>query len=113
MILYLSCIPYKPSSGARMGVFPNPASEEATITISNEGQDFTNDIVAVNLDEEIKKVVSLHLVDGNNKVIGDYSNSFEGKRHTIKLDRSLTGIYYLKATFADGTVETKRVLIEK
>lgn len=103
---------YKPS-GARLGVFPNPAREEATIVISNQGLDFQNDIVTINTEDGMNKMVRLHLMDGNNKMVGDYSTSIEGSRSTVRLDRGLKGVYYLKATFADGTVESKRILIEE
>ena len=96
--------------GSRIGVFPNPAQDEATIVIT--GNDSQSDIVAINLDENVNKMVGLQLVNERNEFIKDYSSSIESNRSTIKLDQHLRGIYYLKATFSDGTTETKRVVIE-
>jgi hypothetical protein len=100
---------YKPSGG-RMGVFPNPAQDETTVVMRDN--DNRGDLTAVNLDEQINKMVRLQLVNEKNEVIGDYSTANKGNRNTIKLGEYPKGTYYLKATFADGSNETKRVIVQ-
>lgn len=100
---------YKPSGG-RIGVFPNPAREETTVVMT--ANDTRSDLIAINLDEQVNKMVRLQLVNERNEVIGDYSTAIEGNRSTLKLGGLSKGTYYLKATFADGSNETKRVIVQ-
>ncbi|MCF0069258.1 T9SS type A sorting domain-containing protein [Dyadobacter sp. CY261] len=94
-------------NGAKMQVYPNPVQDEGVISVSAEV-----DIRAVNLDNAANKMVKLNLLDEQQRIVENYLPDAEGNMTAIKLKAGLKGTYFLKATFADGTVETKRVLVE-
>ncbi|MCF0069261.1 T9SS C-terminal target domain-containing protein [Dyadobacter sp. CY261] len=96
-------------NGAKMQVYPNPVRDEGVISISAE---VGGDIRAVNLDNAANKMVKLNLLDERQRIVENYLPDAEGNMTAIKLKAGLKGTYLLKATFADGTVETKRVLVE-
>lgn len=100
---------FKPS-GAKMQVYPNPAQEDEVITISSESPD---ELHAVNLDEQTNKLIKVSLLDDRQRVIQDYLPNAEGNLTTVKMKAGLKGTYFLKATFEDGTVQTKRLWIAK
>lgn len=100
---------FKPS-GAKMQVYPNPVQDEGVISILSDSQE---DIRAVNLDNRVNKMIKLSLLDDRQQVLQDYLPDGEGNQTTVKLKAGLKGAYFLKATFEDGTIQTKRVLIEK
>jgi hypothetical protein len=100
---------FKPS-GAKMQVYPNPAGENENITISSESLE---DIQAVNLDNEVNRITSISLLGEKQQILQEYLPTAEGNVTTVKLNAGLRGTYFLKATFEDGTVQTKRVLIGK
>ncbi len=100
---------FKPS-GAKMQVYPNPAREDEVITISSESPD---DLHAVNLDDQTNKLVKVSLLDDRQRIVQDYLANAEGNLTTVKMNAGLKGTYFLKATFEDGTVQTKRILIAK
>lgn len=100
---------FKPS-GAKMQVYPNPAQGDEIITISLE---FSEDIQAVSLDNQVNRITKISLLDDRQRVLQDYLPNAEGNLTTVKLNAVLRGTYFLKATFEDGTVQTKRVLVGK
>jgi hypothetical protein len=100
---------FKPN-GAKMQVYPNPAQDDGIISISSDSRE---DIQALNLDNQVNKMIKLSLVDDRQRVVQDYLPDSEGDATTVKLKSGLKGAYFLKAIFEDGTVQTKRVLIEK
>lgn len=100
---------FKPS-GAKMQVYPNPIQNEGIISVLSDSQE---DIRAVNLDGQTNKMIKLSLLDERQQVVQDYLPDAERSEMTVKLKAGLKGAYFLKATFEDGTVQTKRVLIEK
>lgn len=100
---------FKPS-GAKMQVYPNPVEDDELITISSESRE---DIQAVNLDNKVNKIIKISLLDDRQRIVQDYSPNAEGNLTTLKLSAGLTGTYFLKATFEDGTVQTRRILVEK
>ncbi|GGM89227.1 hypothetical protein GCM10010967_22510 [Dyadobacter beijingensis] len=100
---------FKPS-GSKMQVYPNPAQDEEVITISSESLE---DIQAVNLDNKVNGIIKISLLDDRQRVLQNYLPNVEGNLTTVKLNAGLKGTYFLKATFEDGTVQTKRVLIGK
>ncbi|GGH24151.1 hypothetical protein GCM10007423_07360 [Dyadobacter endophyticus] len=100
---------FKPS-GAKMQAYPNPVQDEGVISILSDSQE---DIRAVNLDNRVNKMIKLSLLDDRQQVLQDYLPDGEGNQTTVKLKAGLKGAYFLKATFEDGTIQTKRVLIEK
>lgn len=99
---------FKPS-GAKMQVYPNPAQEDEIITISSESPE---DIQAVNLDSKVR-ITKITLLDERQRFVQDYLLNTEGNLTTVKLNAGLKGTYFLKATFEDGTVQTKRILVGK
>ncbi|HWV32007.1 MAG TPA: hypothetical protein VN038_20245, partial [Dyadobacter sp.] len=80
------------------------------ITISPE---FPEDIQAVSLDNQVNRITKISLLDDRQRVLQDYLPNAEGNLTTVKLNTVLKGTYFLKATFEDGTVQTKRVLVGK
>lgn len=100
---------FKPS-GSKMQVYPNPAQDEEVITISSESQE---DIQAVNLDNKANSITKISLLDERQRFVQDYLPNVEGNLTTVKLNAGLKGTYFLKAIFEDGTVQTKRVVVEK
>lgn len=99
---------FKPS-GAKMQIYPNPVLDDEIITISSESHE---DIQAVNLDK-VNRITKISLLDNEQRVLHDYLPSATGNLTTLKLNAVLKGTYFLKATFKDGTVQTKRVLVGK
>lgn len=93
-----------------MQVYPNPASEDEVIAISSESPD---DLHAVNLDDQTNKLVKVSLLDDRQRIVQDYLPNAEGNLTTVKMNAGLEGTYFLKATFEDGTVQTKRILVVK
>lgn len=100
---------FKPS-GSKMQIYPNPAQDEEVITISSESQE---DIQAVNLDNKANRITKISLLDERQRFVQDYLPNVEGNLTTVKLNAGLKGTYFLKAIFEDGTVQTKRVVVEK
>lgn len=100
---------FKPN-GAKMQVYPNPVQDEGIISILSGSQE---EIRAINVDNQVNKMVNLSLVDERQRVIQEYLPDVEGNQTTVKLKAGLKGAYVLKATFEDGTVQTKRVVVEK
>lgn len=100
---------FKPS-GAKMQVYPNPTLGDEIITISSE---FPEDIQAVSLNNKLNGITKISLLDDRQKVLQDYLPNAEGNLTTVRLNAGLKGTYFLKATFEDGTVQTKRVLVGK
>ncbi|WP_342086046.1 T9SS C-terminal target domain-containing protein [Dyadobacter sp. OTU695] len=99
---------FKPN-GAKMQVYPNPAESDETITVSVEAGE---DIQAVNLNNQFNKMIKVNLLDDRQRIVQDYLPNAEGNPTTVKLKAGLKGEYFLKATFEDGTTQTKRVLIK-
>lgn len=93
-----------------MQVYPNPVLDNETITISSESGE---DVQAVNLDNKVNRITKISLIDERQRVLQDYLPNVEGNLTTVKLNAVLKGTYLLKATFEDGTVQTKRVVVEK
>lgn len=100
---------FKPS-GSKMQVYPNPVLDDEIIIVSLESQE---DIQAVNLDSKINKITKISLLDEKQRFVQDYLPKAEGNMTTVKLNAGLKGTYFLRATFEDGTVQTKRVVVEK
>lgn len=100
---------FKPS-GAKMQVYPNPVLDDEIITVSSESEE---DLQAVNLDSKVNRITKISLLDEKQRFVQDYLPNVEGTFTTVKLNAVLKGVYFLKATFEDGTVQTKRVLIGK
>lgn len=100
---------FKPS-GAKMQVYPNPVQADEIITVSSESQET---IQAVNLDSEVSRITKITLLDERLRFVQDYLSNAEGNLTTVKLNAGLKGTYFLKATFEDGTAQTKRILVGK
>ncbi|SDH17238.1 Por secretion system C-terminal sorting domain-containing protein [Dyadobacter soli] len=100
---------FKPN-GAKMQVYPNPAREDEVITISSKSPE---DIQAVNLNGRVNRITKIALLDERQRLVQNYLSNEDGDLTTVKLNAGLKGTYFLKATFEDRTVQTKRVLIEK
>jgi hypothetical protein len=102
---------FKPS-GAKMDVFPNPANDQLTVALSSSSAEGI-DILPVNLDENVNKMVKISLLNERQVVLQEFLPSADGSQTRIKLNGDLRGTYYLKATFSDGTMLTKQVLVAK
>ncbi len=100
---------FKPS-GAKMQVYPNPAEGDGSITISSGSRE---DIQAINLDGQRNRIIKLTMLDDQQRTVQEHLPGNEGDLYNVKLNSGLKGIYFLKATFEDGTVQTKRMVIEK
>ncbi|MHA4740872.1 T9SS type A sorting domain-containing protein [Dyadobacter sp. MSC1_007] len=100
---------FKPS-GAKMQIYPNPVQDEGIVTISSNGEE---NIQAVNSDNQTNKMVGLSLLDGSQRILQEFLPNTEPNLTTIRLKAGLKGTYFLKATFEDGSVQTKRVLVEE
>lgn len=99
---------FKPS-GSKMQVYPNPAQGDEVITISLESQE---DIQAVNLDSKVNSLTKISLLDEKQRIVQNYLPNAQGNLTIVKLNAGSKGTYFLKATFEDGTVQTKRILVE-
>lgn len=97
-------------SGAKMQVYPNPVQDEDVVIISSDSGE---DIQAVNMDNQVNRIARICLLDERQRILQDYLPNAEGNVATVKLNAGLKGTYFLKATFEDGTVQTKRLLIGK
>ena len=104
-----SFIFYKPS-GARMAVYPNPVEEETTVEVTySNGEQY---LVPVIEDNKVT-IENLSLYDGSNNIKQRYVLSNDSGSNRIRFDKGLKGIYYLKAVFSDGTIQTKRIIIKE
>ncbi len=99
-------------SGARMAAYPSPASNEVNVKFQSLLEDSSTSKSKSNASENGSSAKSLYLYDGNNNMIGDYSN--EATQQDVRVDvRHLkSGSYYLKAIYNDGTSETKRFMVK-
>jgi hypothetical protein len=60
------------------------------------------------------KINEMQLYDSNNNLKRSYLLANDAAtKGSIKFDKDLKGIYYLKALFSDGTSQTRRILIGK
>jgi hypothetical protein len=100
---------FKPS-GAKMQIYPNPVQNDGIVTISSNGEE---NIQAINLDNQANKMVGLSLLDDKQRVLQEFLPNTKENLTTIRLKTGLKGTYFLKATFEDGSVQTKRVLVEE
>jgi hypothetical protein len=99
---------FKPN-GAKMQIYPNPVQDDGIVTISSGAED---NIQAINLDNQTNKIVGLSLLDDRQRILQEFLPNTEENLTTIRLKAGLKGTYILRATFEDGSVQTKRVLVE-
>ena len=93
-----------------MQIYPNPVQDDGIVTISSNGEE---NIQAINLDNQANKMVGLSLLDDRQRVLQKFLPNTQENLTTIRLKAGLKGTYILRATFEDGSVETKRVLVEE
>lgn len=97
--------------GASMMIYPVPTDDEITIQFAdleekNIMEDMTYDGEGPSLP------VSIEVFNGNNMKVDDLSEEvIIRKNDRVRLAYLGKGTYYIKATFKDGFVETKRVIV--
>lgn len=99
---------FKPS-GAKMQIHPNPVQDHGVVTISTAEEN----IHAVNLDYQANKMVSLRLLNERQQILQEYLPNGQDSATTIRFEPGLKGTFFLRATFEDGSVQTKRIVIGK
>ncbi len=77
---------FKPN-GAKMQVYPNPAQDDGIISISSDSRE---DIQAVNLDNQVNRMVKLSLLDDRQRVVQDYLPDSE-KLDNCQVEKRLEG----------------------
>lgn len=101
---------YDPS-GASMMIYPVPTDDEITIQFADlEEKPIMEDMT---YDGEGPSLpVSIEVFNGNNMKVDDLSEEvITRKNDKVGLAHLGKGTYYIKATFKDGFVETKRVIV--
>jgi hypothetical protein len=93
-------------------IYPNPATSETTVkSITDENED-QQQISTLNAISDVK-MTNLELFNDQGKLLKDYSGSIDEGKVLIEINNEFKGIYYVVATFSDGSKQTKRLLIEK
>lgn len=95
----------------RIAAFPNPASDEISVEVTPEDVDQPKGGKATVV--PAKRLKQILLVDGNNQLINKQTISeIESETATanFRFGKVKSGIYYIKAVYSDGSVETKRIM---
>lgn len=97
--------------GSSMMIYPVPTDDEVSIQFSDMKEKVVMEDMTYD-GEGPSLPVSIEVFNGNNMKVDDLSEEvITRKNDKVSLAHLGKGTYYIKATFKDGFVETKRVIV--